>query len=73
MGGTSVWYHVHTGRKVFFFIRPTPANLQAYAQWTKAKTQADVFFADLVPFCYRVELSAGNTMFIPSGVWYILY
>lgn len=29
---SSVYYTVHTGSKVFFFIRPTEANLAAYAK-----------------------------------------
>lgn len=29
---SSVYYTVHTGSKVFFFIRPTEANLAAYAR-----------------------------------------
>jgi hypothetical protein len=34
-GGTSVWYHVHTGAKVFVFLPPTPAALEAYEAWTR--------------------------------------
>ena len=29
-GGTSVWYHVHTGRKLFFFLPPSEINLKNY-------------------------------------------
>lgn len=29
-GGTSVWYHILRGRKVFLFAPPTDKNLEAY-------------------------------------------
>ena len=32
-GGTAVWYHVYTGSKVFYFIKPTPQNLKIYSNW----------------------------------------
>lgn len=47
-GGTSVWYHVLRGEKIFYFIRPTPANLTLYQQWMTSSTQNETFFADQV-------------------------
>ena len=32
-GGTSVWYHLIRGKKVFWIIPPTEANLKAYENW----------------------------------------
>eukprot|EP01084_Bolivina_argentea_P272252 463495_1 len=67
MGGSSVWYHVLKGEKTFLFIPPTPENLVAYEEWTTSADQGRIFFGDVVPSCYKVEMIAGNTMFIPSG------
>lgn len=67
LGGTSVWYHLLRGKKVFWLIPPTQANLKAFEAWTMSGKQSNVFFGDLVPRCGRVELVAGNTFFIPSG------
>ena len=66
-GGTSVWYHVHTGRKTFLFVPPTPANLAAYESWTTSASQASTFFGDLADTCFSVTLDAGNTLIIPTG------
>lgn len=73
LGGTSVWYHVLRGRKVFWLIPPTPANLKAFEHWTMSGKQSDVFFGDLVERCGRVELHPGNTFFIPSGWIHAVY
>ena len=29
-GGTSVWYHIHRGKKVFLLVPPTKKNLKLY-------------------------------------------
>lgn len=54
-GGTSVWYHILRGEKIFYFIRPTTANLTLYQQWMTSSTQNETFFGDQVClslFCY---------------------
>ncbi|XP_044574433.1 lysine-specific demethylase PHF2-like [Cotesia glomerata] len=66
-GGTSVWYHVLRGEKVFYLIRPTPANLQLYQQWMSSSTQSETFFGDQVDTCYKCVLKQGQTMMIPTG------
>jgi len=73
LGGTSVWYHVLRGKKVFWLIPPTPANLKAFEHWTMSGKQSDVFFGDLVERCGRVSLEPGNTFFIPSGWIHAVY
>ena len=30
LGGTSVWYHIHYGGKIFVLVKPTAANLKLY-------------------------------------------
>ena len=39
-GGSSVWYHVHTGSKTFIFLPPTPKALVAYELWTRSPSQS---------------------------------
>ena len=34
-GGSSVWYHVVEGEKVFYLAEPTKENLEAYEQWSR--------------------------------------
>ncbi len=67
-GGTSVWYHVLRGEKIFWMIPPTETNFKLYEAWTLSGcSQDDVFFGDVVENCQRVKLTAGNTFFIPGG------
>jgi hypothetical protein len=72
-GGTSVWYHILRGKKIFWMAPPTELNLQAFEEWTLSGMQQDVFFGDTVEECFRVELTAGNTFFIPSGWIHAVY
>ncbi|XP_054710519.1 lysine-specific demethylase 2A-like [Uloborus diversus] len=66
-GGTSVWYHILRGKKVFWLIPPTERNLALYETWVLSGKQGDVFFGDTVEKCARVELESGDTFFIPTG------
>eukprot|EP00049_Salpingoeca_infusionum_P007103 m.115734 g.115734 ORF g.115734 m.115734 type:complete len:651 (+) comp13579_c0_seq2:35-1987(+) len=66
-GGTSVWYHVFKGQKIFYIIKPTPHNLKKYQDWCNSPKQSDTFFADLVSNCYKMCVNEGETVFIPSG------
>lgn len=66
-GGTSVWYHILRGQKVFYLIEPTEANLALYETWTSSANQNMIFFGDQVESCHKVVLKQGNTFFIPSG------
>lgn len=66
-GGTSVWYHVVKGSKVFFIIEPTDYHLQEYEKWMNLKNQSEVFLADTLKKCFRLEVKEGNTLLIPSG------
>ncbi|KAG6547255.1 hypothetical protein Mapa_011191 [Marchantia paleacea] len=38
-GGSSVWYHVLSGRKVFLVIPPTRGNLMAFEEWASSDRQ----------------------------------
>ncbi|XP_028408036.1 lysine-specific demethylase 7B-like isoform X2 [Dendronephthya gigantea] len=72
-GGSSVWYHVLWGEKVFYFAEPTETNLNLYEKWTASSNQSEMFFADLITRCYRVHVKAGQTLFIPSGWIHAVY
>ncbi|XP_063396735.1 lysine-specific demethylase 2A-like isoform X2 [Mytilus trossulus] len=66
-GGTSVWYHILHGKKVFWLIPPTPKNMEIYLTWVLSGKQGDIFLADKVEGCERITLHAGYTFIIPSG------
>ena len=72
-GGTSVWYHVVRGEKVFYLIPPTEENLIRYEEWVMSSNQSEMFFGDLVPQCYICTVRQGNTLFIPTGQYVCMY
>uniref|UniRef100_A0A4W4G029 [histone H3]-dimethyl-L-lysine(36) demethylase n=1 Tax=Electrophorus electricus TaxID=8005 RepID=A0A4W4G029_ELEEL len=72
-GGTSVWYHVFRGQKVFWLIPPTAHNLELYEDWVVSGKQNDVFLGDRVEGCQRMDLKQGDTFFIPSGWIHAVY
>ncbi|TFY81734.1 hypothetical protein EWM64_g2277 [Hericium alpestre] len=59
--------------KVFYFIRPTPANLAAYERWSGTEMQSHTSLADLVDNVVKVTLTEGNTMMIPTGWIHAVY
>ncbi|XP_030746234.1 histone lysine demethylase PHF8-like [Sitophilus oryzae] len=72
-GGTSVWYHVLKGEKIFFLVKPTPANLALYSQWMTSTNQSETFFGDQVDQCFKCHVKQGQTMFIPTGWIHAVY
>jgi F-box/leucine-rich repeat protein 10/11 len=66
-GGSSVYYHIVKGRKVFFMIPPTKQNLKKYEDWCLSPNQGHDWLGKQVKECYRVDLYPGDTMLIPSG------
>ncbi|XP_076304683.1 histone lysine demethylase PHF8-like isoform X2 [Tachypleus tridentatus] len=66
-GGTSVWYHILKGEKIFYLIQPTPANVSLYERWMSSANQSEMFFGDQVDSCYKLILRKGSTLFIPAG------
>ncbi|KAI0956925.1 hypothetical protein AcW1_005482 [Taiwanofungus camphoratus] len=71
--GSSVYYHILHGSKVFYFIRPTPANLMAYERWSGTEMQNHSWLGDMVDEVFKVELHDGNTMIIPTGWIHAVY
>lgn len=80
-GGTSVWYHVLSGRKMFLLIPPTERNLQLYELWLCSKDQSNIFFPDMVDEhgqggvgpCIRITLEECQTLVIPTGWIHAVY
>lgn len=71
---SSVYYTIHSGAKVFFFIKPTEQNLKAYAEWSGSyEKQQDTWLGDMVDEVRKVELHAGDTMIIPTGYIHAVY
>ncbi|TCD67652.1 JmjC domain-containing histone demethylation protein 1 [Steccherinum ochraceum] len=66
--GSSVYYHI-----VFYFIRPTPANLAAYERWSGTEMQNHSWLGDMCDEVYKVELTQGNTLIIPTGWIHAVY
>ena len=38
-GGSSVWYHVISGRKTFLLVPPNPQNMRAFEEWSSSEKQ----------------------------------
>ena len=38
-GGSSAWYHMVSGRKVYVLAPPTPTNLAAFESWASSSKQ----------------------------------
>eukprot|EP01048_Picozoa_sp_COSAG05_P002262 COSAG05_NODE_88_length_20344_cov_12.094690_8_plen_823_part_00 len=67
-GGTSVWYHIVQGEKIFYVLPPTKPNLRRFEEWGTSPAQSATFFPDIAPGpCMRVHLKAGDTFLIPPG------
>ncbi|KAG0234860.1 JmjC domain-containing histone demethylation protein 1 [Actinomortierella wolfii] len=72
--GSSVFYHILSGAKTFYFIEPTPSNLKKYTKWSNSADQSSTFFAgELNGKCYKVDLEQGDTMLIPTGWIHSVY
>ena len=75
-GGTSVWYHIYSGSKIFYFIEPTPQNLRIYSKWATTSNRYE-FLPDLITAAggdvYEVPLHQGQTLFIASGWIHAVY
>jgi F-box/leucine-rich repeat protein 10/11 len=62
MGGSSVWYHLVSGRKVFLVAPPSARNLEAFEEWASSEKQGSVFFGERGEGWRRVEMEAGDTL-----------
>lgn len=41
-GGTSVFYHILSGEKIFYLIKPTDKNLTLYQRWSSSPDQSGI-------------------------------
>ncbi|KNE62073.1 hypothetical protein AMAG_07327 [Allomyces macrogynus ATCC 38327] len=64
-GGSSVFYHVIKGSKIFYFIEPTEKHFELYRQCHINETPTDLF--ELADVVYAAVVEAGQVFFIPSG------
>lgn len=72
--GSSVFYHIYEGQKVFLVLPPTEKNLEIYEQWSMNPDMNTTFFPRLCDDpCMLVTLNKGDTMFIPSGWIHAVY
>ncbi|KAJ3089550.1 hypothetical protein HK102_006116, partial [Quaeritorhiza haematococci] len=72
-GGSSVFYHLLSGEKIFYFVEPTLRNLRKYEKWSSSPDQPNLFFGDDVKECCKITLKPGNTMIIPTGWIHAVY
>ncbi|CAF1065607.1 unnamed protein product [Rotaria sordida] len=72
-GGSSVWYSIVRGEKIFYLIEPTDENLQKYADWSKSPNESETFLGDCVSHCYKMYVREGNTIFLPAGWIHAVY
>lgn len=71
---SSVYYTIHSGSKVFYVVRPTDANLAAYAKWSGShENQQNVWLGDWVDEVRKVTLRKGDTLILPAGYIHAVY
>jgi len=68
-GGSSVYYHVVIGSKVFYLVRPSKQTLSLFEATETIHGLPRASFADAIDIEDRffVRLRAGETLFLPSG------
>ncbi|GMR48922.1 hypothetical protein PMAYCL1PPCAC_19117, partial [Pristionchus mayeri] len=72
-GGSSVWYHVYKGQKIFYIVEPTTENLDIY-QKHQLRNDREVFLGDVYKDkCWRVVIEEGQTLMIPAGWIHAVY
>ena len=75
-GGSSVWYHIVSGRKEFCLIIPTEENLIQYENWLCNPKQNKLFLLNNIRnknTIKRIILYQNQTLIIPSGYIHCVY
>ncbi|EYB89571.1 hypothetical protein Y032_0230g2966 [Ancylostoma ceylanicum] len=74
-GGSSVWYHIYEGQKIFYIVEPTDEYLDLFEEYQRSETKTETFFGDLLPpgALRRVVIEEGQTLMIPSGWIHAVY
>ncbi|KAJ3371853.1 Lysine-specific demethylase 7A [Allomyces arbusculus] len=70
-GGSSVFYHVINGSKIFYFIEPTEKHFELYRQCHINENPTELF--ELADVVYAAVVEAGQVFFIPSGWIHAVY
>ncbi|CAL2040917.1 hypothetical protein CAEBREN_03567 [Caenorhabditis brenneri] len=66
-GGSSVYYHIFKGQKIFYIAPPTEENLREYQQHEISHKSSDWFGDKIKGRVKRVVISQGETLLIPAG------
>ncbi|KAJ1502863.1 Lysine-specific demethylase 7A [Coelomomyces lativittatus] len=72
-GGSSVFYHVIKGQKIFYLIEPSQKNIELYNAFLSVHTPRFSFLGDRVKRCYQLIVQQNETVFIPSGWIHAVY
>lgn len=73
-GGSSVWYHMVSGVKRFYLFAPSTNNVANFERWHKLHNQSEIFLPDMMgDACFCTELTAGQTLLIPTGWIHAVY
>eukprot|EP00164_Ancoracysta_twista_P005718 GFYU01007858.1.p1 GENE.GFYU01007858.1~~GFYU01007858.1.p1 ORF type:complete len:474 (-),score=97.54 GFYU01007858.1:181-1602(-) len=75
-GGSSVWYHVWKGCKVFYFAPPTPYNFKVYGEWfadNRKQQDPSIWLGDHLEGLFVSRINQGETVMIPSGWLHAVY
>lgn len=67
-GGSSAYYNILDGCKIFYLIPGTSKNWEAYTAWLTSSNDSDKkFLPNMVDVCYCVEVHSQQTILVPSG------
>ncbi|CAB3406652.1 unnamed protein product [Caenorhabditis bovis] len=66
-GGSSVYYHIFKGKKVFYIAEPNERNLKAFEQHETTKKTHEWFGNKIPGRVKRVVIDEGQTLLIPAG------
>ncbi|KAF1766650.1 hypothetical protein GCK72_006608 [Caenorhabditis remanei] len=72
-GGSSVYYHIFKGKKIFYIARPSESNLAAYQKHETSRSNLEWFGDKIRSEVKRVVINEGETLLIPAGWIHAVY
>jgi len=72
-GGSSVWYNVVKGEKIFLLVPPTESNLKEFQKWHLMSVEDANYFPDMADVTVKLVIEEGNSIVIPSGWIHAVY
>ena len=66
-GGSSVWYRIIAGSKVFMAAPPTKHNIRSFVRWASSSRQSREFLGNVLEDTHRFTARAGDLLLIPGG------